>query len=86
MVLLRTSVHPHKVHFHPTLIFFKAISRRTVSEWLWLKEHQQGFLISHLPPWYQGFDMAGAKMRAKAQKATRVAGWAMMASSGLVSG
>ena len=39
---------------------------------------------SHLPPWYQGFDMAGTKMSARAQKA-RVAGWAMV-SSGLEQG
>ena len=39
---------------------------------------------SHLPPWYQGFDIAGTKMSARAQKA-RVAGWAMV-SSGLEQG
>ena len=38
--------------------------------------------LSHLPPWYQGLDMAGTKMSAKAQKARR-AEWAMMVSSGL---
>ena len=38
--------------------------------------------LSHLPPWYQGLDMAGTKTSAKAQKARR-AEWAMMVSSGL---
>ena len=71
-----------------TLHFFKAISQWSVSE-------SEGFMsvvqitlgnlsYSHLPPWYQGFDIAGTKMSARAQKA-RVAGWAMV-SSGLEQG
>ena len=38
--------------------------------------------LSHLPPWYQGLDMAGTKTSANAQKARR-AEWGMMVSSGL---
>ena len=77
MVLLRS----YKLHFHHIALF---------QSYLGLKVHCCGFEIEpaklsfpHLPPWYQGFDMAGTKMSARAQKArARVARWAMIVRSG----
>ena len=75
MVLLRS----YKLHFHHIALFQSYLMMAVIE----IKPAKLSF--PHLPPWYQGFDMAGTKMSARAQKArARVARWAMIVRSGKI--